>query len=49
MKWKHLQLLNSGEKDGFVGTLTLFYEPNYDMQGLESKWFVCLFLFQIKR
>ena len=46
---KHLQLRNSGKKDGVGNAFAPFYrKPNDDTQGREIKWFVCLFLLQTR-
>lgn len=50
VRLKHLQLRNSGKKDGIGNSLDPFYKKsNYDTRGIEIKWFVCLLSLQIKR
>lgn len=50
VKLKHLPLRNSGKKDRIGHSLDPFYKKsNYDTQGIEIKWFMCLFFLQIKR
>lgn len=49
VRWKHLQLRTSEKNDEIGSALDPFYkEPNDDTQGIEIKWFVCLFLLEVE-